>query len=100
MKKLLILLLVSGAVQAAPFASGNAEAGKKLFQQNHCNKCHIQMVGGNGSEIFTRPEHKVRSAPLLIKQINFCAGNSGIHLTAQNEQDLGAYLNQSYYKLP
>ena len=100
MKKLLILLLLSSTAHADPFASGNVEAGKKLFQQNHCNKCHIEMVGGDGSEIFTRPEHKVHSASLLIKHINFCAGNSGVRLTAQNEQDLGAYLNQSYYKLP
>ncbi|TAJ76327.1 MAG: cytochrome c [Gallionellaceae bacterium] len=95
----MLLLLVSTAVQAAPFANGNAEAGKKFFEQNQCNRCHIQMVGGDGSEIFTRPDHKVRSASQLIKQINFCSGNAGIHLSAQDEQNLGAYLNQRYYQL-
>lgn len=95
----MLLLLVSTAVQAAPFANGNAEAGKKFFEQNQCNRCHIQMVGGDGSEVFTRPDHKVRSASQLIKQINFCAGNAGIHLSAQDEQNLGAYLNQRYYQL-
>ncbi|KAF0204888.1 MAG: hypothetical protein FD173_1470 [Gallionellaceae bacterium] len=101
MKKIaLLLLLVGSAAQAAPFAAGNADTGKKLFEQNQCNSCHIKMVGGDGSEVFTRPDHKVRNAAQLIKQINFCAGNAGIHLSAQDEQNLGAYLNQRYYKLP
>lgn len=95
-----LLLLLTGAALAAPFATGNAEAGKKLFEQNQCNRCHIQMVGGDGSEIFTRPDHKVRNAAQLVKQINFCSGNIGVRLSAQDEQNLGAYLNQRYYKLP
>ncbi len=101
MKKLSLLwLLICNTALAAPFATGNAETGKKLFEQNQCNRCHVQMVGGDGSEIFTRPDHKVRNAAQLIKQINFCSGNIGAHLSAQDEQNLGAYLNQRYYKLP
>ena len=101
MKKMFsILLLLSSTAQAVPFANGNAEAGKKFFEQNQCNRCHIKMVDGDGSEVFTRPNHKVHSVAMLIKQINFCAGNAGINLTAQDEQNLGAYLNQRYYKLP
>ena len=100
MKKILFLLLMlSSTTQAAPFATGNAETGKNLFEKNQCNSCHIKMVGGDGSEVFTRPDHKVHSASQLIKQINFCAGNAGIQLSAQDEQNLGAYLNQRYYKL-
>lgn len=96
----LLLLLLSNTTHALPFATGNADSGKKLFAQHHCNSCHIKMLGGDGSEIFTRPDHKVRSTAQLIKQINFCAGNAGIALSAQDEQHLGAYLNQRYYKLP
>ena len=100
MKFLCILLLMAGTAQAAPFESGNFEAGKKLFEQSHCNRCHIEMKGGDGSEIFTRPDHKVRSPSQLIKQINFCGGNAGVDLSAQDEQNLGAYLNKLYYKFP
>lgn len=100
MKKILLLLLLSNAAYAAPFAKGNADEGKKFFEQNHCNKCHIEMMGGDGSAIFTRPNHKVRSADMLVKQINFCSGNIGVTLSPQDEQNLGAYLNQRYYKLP
>jgi len=95
-----LLLLLTGTAQAAPFASGNAETGKKLFEQKQCNRCHIQMVGGDGSEVFTRPERKVRNAAQLVKQINFCSANAGIDLSAEEEQHLAAYLNQRYYKIP
>jgi len=101
MKKLgFIFLLLAGAAQAAPFAKGDAEVGQKFFDKNHCNRCHIDMMGGDGSGIFTRPDHKVRSAAQLVTQMNFCSGNMGITLSAQDEQNLGAYLNQRYYKLP
>lgn len=87
-----------GTAQAAPFETGSFDAGKKLFAQSHCNRCHIEMKGGDGSEIFTRPDHKVRSASQLIKQIYMCGGNAGVKLSPQDEQDLGAYLNTLYYK--
>lgn len=100
MKILLLLLLLSSTAQADPFATGNFEAGKKLFEQSHCNRCHAQMMGGDGSAIFIRPDRKVRSSSQLISQINVCGGNAGLNLSAQDEQNLGAYLNQRYYKLP
>jgi cytochrome c2 len=100
MRTFLILALFVGVAQAAPFESGNFEAGKKLFEQNHCNRCHIEMRGGDGSEIFTRPDHKVHSPSQLIKQINFCSSNAGVKLSTQDEQNMGAYLNKLYYKLP
>ena len=94
------LLLIGSTAQAAPFPTGNAETGKQFFEQNNCNSCHVQMLGGDGSKIFTRPNHKVHSEAQLIQQINFCGGNAGIRLTRQDVQNLGAYLNQLYYKLP
>lgn len=85
------------AAQAEPFAGGNAEAGRKLFDQNHCNRCHMSMLGGDGSAIFTRPDHKVKNPQQLVEQMHVCSGNAGITLSKQDEQNLGAYLNQNYY---
>ena len=101
MKRILaIFLLLYGAAQtqAAPFPTGDAKAGKKLFEKNKCNRCHIDMMGGDGSAIFTRPDHKVTSPEKLVQQMHVCSGNVGITLSAQDEQNLGAYLNQRYYK--
>lgn len=56
------------------------------------------MLGGDGSSIFTRPDHKVHNAAELVEQIEFCTGNIGVNLTPQDKQHLGAYLNR-YYNL-
>ena len=99
MKKILaVILLCSSAAQAAPFVDGNAQTGKKLFDKYQCNSCHIAKMGGDGSGIFTRPEHKVTSPQKMIAQIKMCSGNVGANLSAQEEQHLAAYLNQTYYK--
>ena len=94
----LFILLLSDIAQAAPFAEGNAEIGKKLFDQYKCNSCHMAKMGGDGSAIFTRPNHKVTNPKLMITQIKACSGNVGANLSAQEEQHLAAWLNQQYYK--
>ncbi len=94
----LILLCAATAASANPFPNGNAQAGEKLFKQYKCSSCHTAMLGGDGSAMFTRADSKVHNATALIEQIRFCSGNVGAHLTPQEEQHLGAYLNR-YYKL-
>lgn len=86
------------SAQAAPFPEGNAKTGKALFDKYQCNSCHSQMLGGDGSAIFTRSNRKVHDAGGLIDQIKRCSGNVGANLTPAEEQHLGAYLNR-YYNL-
>lgn len=93
-----LLLCATASVQAAPFADGDAATGKKLFDQNKCSSCHISMLGGDGSAIFTRPNRKVTNPQQLIDRMYMCSGNVDWKLTPQDEQNLGAYLNQNYYK--
>jgi hypothetical protein len=94
----LFLLGVSAlAAQADPFAGGDIQAGKRLFDQNHCNRCHMTIMGGDGSGIFTRLNRKVNSPAQLVSQMYVCSGNVGITLSPQDEKDLGTYLNQNYY---
>jgi cytochrome c len=96
---LFVLFLAASTAQATPFAGGSAENGKKLFASYDCGSCHKARMGGDGSAIFSRPNHTVRTAAELIPQIKFCSGNVGAQLTAQEELDLAAYLNQRYYQL-
>ncbi|MDD5057810.1 MAG: cytochrome c [Sideroxydans sp.] len=99
MKKYFFLLMLAAATaQAAPFAKGNTNNGKKLFAKYECSNCHERKMGGDGSAIFTRPNRKVHDAGELIPQIKFCSGIVGAKLSAQEEQDLAAYLNQTYYQ--
>ncbi|MDO8293238.1 MAG: cytochrome c [Gallionella sp.] len=90
---------LSSTAQATSFSDGDAQAGEKLFGQYKCNSCHIDKMGGDGSAIFTRPDRTVTSPEELIKQMTLCSGIIGKTLTIQEQQHLGAYLNQRYYKL-
>lgn len=95
---MLTLLFAASCAQATPFPDGNAKAGKALFDKYDCNRCHAQIVGGDGNAIFTRPDRKVTTADELVAQIRVCSGNVGASFSPQQVQHLGAYLNQ-YYKL-
>lgn len=93
-----ILLAVSATAEAVPFAKGDAATGKKLFEQNKCNSCHASMLGGDGSAMFTRADRKIKSPDSLATQITRCSVNLGLTLFPEDEEHIGAYLNNSYYK--
>lgn len=98
MKRLaLFLLAVSSAnVHADPFASGNPTIGKSLHDKS-CTACHASMYGGDGAKIYTRPDHKVKSAEQLKARIRVCNTNAGTHWFPEEEQHVAAYLNATYY---
>ena len=89
---------LSSTAQATSFSDGDAQAGEKLFDEYKCSSCHIDKVGGDGSAIFTRPNRTVTRPEELVKQMTLCSGIIGKTLTVQEQQHLGAYLNQRYYR--
>ncbi len=93
-----IVLCAATAAFANPFPAGDAVNGQQLFEKHQCNRCHDSLMGGDGFKIFTRFNRKVSNASGLLDQINICSGNVNAHLTDQEQQDLGAYLNR-YYNL-
>ena len=94
---LLLSLTLAGTATATAFSGGDAKAGQRLFEQFKCNSCHINMYGGDGSAIFTRPNSKVHNAAELIAQIGRCGGNVDKEFSAKEEQDIAAYLNRYYH---
>lgn len=92
----LFLLCAATAAAANPFPDGNAQAGQKLFEIHKCNSCHDAMMGGDGNKIFTRINRKRTTPDGLIEQIHMCGGNVNAHFTAQETQNLAAYLNIFY----
>ena len=92
----LMLLCASLAASANPFQQGSAPTGQKLFEQLKCNSCHMNMYGGDGSAIFTRPNRKVHNAPQLLAQIGVCGGNVDKEFSAQEKENIAAYLNRYY----
>jgi cytochrome c peroxidase len=93
-----IFLLLCGTAQAEPFADGQPEAGKILFDKYQCNRCHNGKMGGDGNAIFTRPNRKVNDPQQLAAQIEVCARNARANLSTHEKLDLAAYLNTHFYK--
>jgi hypothetical protein len=95
----LALAAVAGAAFANPFPKADPGAGEKLVKGAKCDACHASMFGGDGTEIYTRPDHKVKTAEQLRTQVRFCATQVGAGWFPEEEENVAAYLNQHYYKL-
>ena len=80
-------LLVSGASMAA----GNAGNGQKLFSGSKCDKCH-------GTEVFTRPDRKVKDLKGLEAQVRRCDSNLNTNWFDDEILDVTAHLNSKFYK--
>ncbi len=91
-----LLMGVVATASANPFPKGNAQNGQKIFDKYDCNRCHNQIMGGDGNKIFTRFDRKRNTPEGLIEQIGMCSGNVNAHFNAQETQDLAAYLNIFY----
>jgi mono/diheme cytochrome c family protein len=96
---LLALTLLPFALPATaqPFAQGKAKLGEQLHQEQ-CDACHAARFGGNGSRIYTRADRRVKNASSLAQFITSCNANLGNKLFPDDEANLGAYLNNAYYK--
>lgn len=61
-----------------------------LLQQN-CTSCH-------GSEVYTRPDRKIRSLSALKTQVETCNTNLDKGMFPQEVDAVANLLNQEYYK--
>ena len=79
------------------FAKADTNAGKALVDQ-HCISCHASSFGGDGSAIYIREYAKVKSSKGLIAQVRNCNTMIGLKWFDDEELNVAAYLNQTYYK--
>ncbi len=94
---LLSALFITVSAQAAPFENGDATKGKAIVDKQ-CSSCHISMYKGDGSGVYTRADHKVKTSSQLKARISGCNANTGAGMFPEDETDVGAYLNKTYYK--
>lgn len=96
---LLSSLLLNTAVQADElFPKADINAGKALVDA-HCIECHASKYGGDGSAIYTREYNKVKTSKGLVAQIRNCNTMLGLKWFEDEEVNVAAYLNKTYYKL-
>lgn len=97
-KVILAMSLISANAMANDFfATADIAAGKTLLDKN-CISCHASSYGGDGSEIYTRPFHKVESSKGLVAQVRACNTNLNLQWFEEDEMNTSAYLNEQYYK--
>ncbi len=99
MYKLLIGFVCFSAATgiAHAFLLGDAENGEQLHRKN-CQGCHAQRFGDDGSEIYTRPNHSVKTIEGLMGQVEFCNKQISLGLKDDDINDLVLYLNDNFYK--
>ena len=79
------------------FAKANVGAGKALHETN-CISCHASSYGGDGSGMYTRDYGKVKTSKGLVAQVRSCNTMIGLKWFEDEELNVAAYLNQTYYK--
>lgn len=99
MKQLMAVFLSAISLDALSnelFATADLAQGKQLIEQ-HCVSCHASSYGGDGSEIYTRPFHKVESSKALLAQVRACNTNLDLKWFEEDELNAAAFLNKQYY---
>lgn len=86
------LLVVSSSVLA-----GNVQSGRDLHNEN-CISCHKDMVGGDGSGIYTREDRKMDSYEALQNQVMRCKTALDAPWPKHQVDDVVTYLNTTFYK--
>ncbi len=79
------------------FAKADGAAGKALHDKN-CISCHASSFGGDGSGIYAREYAKVKTSKGLVAQVRNCNTMLGLKWFEDEELNVAAYLNQTYYK--
>ena len=98
MKRLLLIGLIAfpllAAAQTAPPTAGNADRGKRLFQEKNCYYCHG--TTGQGSRDGARITNTILNAEGLIRYVRKPAGAMPAYteklISDQELQDIVAYL--------
>lgn len=99
MRNLLLLstLFVTVSAHAIPFDKGDVNKGKALADKQ-CVACHVSMFKGDGSGVYTRADRKVKTTSQLAARVSGCNTNTGAGWFPEDEVDVSAYLNKTYYK--
>ncbi|MGM0673020.1 c-type cytochrome [Thioalkalivibrio sp.] len=89
-----LALSLGGASMAL---ADDIRVGQELHSEN-CISCHADMVGGDGSELYTRDNRMVGSHDELVAQVNNCNANLGTNWFDDEVNAVVAYLNAEYYQ--
>lgn len=78
-------------------AHGDATAGAAMHAKD-CVACHVRRMGGDGSRMYTRADHRVTTPEKLKAQVAVCNAELSTGYFPDEEDHVAAYLNQRFYK--
>lgn len=91
--------LTSLQAQERLFKNADSAAGKTLHAENNCSTCHQQRTGKDEKDFYTRLDRKVKTQEKLISQIAYCSAQLSLSFFPEDELNIAAFLNSTYYKL-
>jgi mono/diheme cytochrome c family protein len=89
------LLLVTSAY-AETTTLGDPEAGKLLYVKK-CQACHISLIGGDGTELHTRPDRRIKTAKDIPRQVKGCNHQLNMGLKPKEVQQVTSYIREAFY---
>ena len=98
MKPNALLRAASGCVPAAAVQAADPAKGGELVVEAQCESCHMDKLGGDGSQIYLRKDRRVNSLAQLATQVSVCNSQLNTGWFPEDEAHVAAYLNQRYYK--
>jgi len=98
MKPLHALFAIALLATLPVHAAGDPAVGRKLVEAKGCDTCHARQNLEGAKAIYLRKDRKVGSMDELKSQVSAC--NKGLHLelSPDEERDVVAFLNETYYR--
>ena len=78
-------------------AAGDPKLGKALHDKQ-CVSCHVKLLGGDGSGMYTRKPRLINNASALAQRVAVCSAQTNAGWFPEEEAHVAAWLNQAYYK--
>jgi hypothetical protein len=94
----LAVLLLPAIAFANPFPKGDPKIGEKLAKEKNCEACHIKIMGGDGSGIYTRQGRLINTPQALLQRVGACSAQTNAGWFPEEEMHVAAYLNEKFYK--
>lgn len=94
----LAVLLLPAIAFANPFPKGDPKIGEKLAKEKNCEACHIKIMGGDGSGIYTRKGRLINTPQALLQRVGACSAQTNAGWFPEEEMHVAAYLNEKFYK--
>ncbi len=82
---------------AASLAAADPAAGKVLHDRQ-CVACHATRFGGDGAQIYLRPNRLIHDRKALRQRVAMCASQTDAGWFPEDEENVTAYLAERYYK--